>query len=232
MTTYPIAMVASGLALQSFEPEWVTYQSPAAGGRVDAIAAGAPLWVAQWQTGKMGQARSDAIRAFKSRLRGGIRTFLGVDLARPFPMAYPNGFTGMTRASGGSFNGSATAWSQTIDGEGDATIRLNGLPVSFALGVGDYIGWKWDAAGAPGGSYQRRALCRVIVAATGNGSGVIDVMVEPPLNTLVVPVGAIAHLDKPCCVMRLLPDDSKLGPVDRRKAITSGTLTAVQDLRP
>lgn len=230
--TLPIAMPSSGIALQSFEPEWVTYESPAAGGRLDAIAAGTPLWTAVWQTGRMGEARSDAIRAFKARLRGSTRTFLARDLARPFPAAFPGGFAALTRAAGGAFNGAATAWSQTIGSDGEATVRLYGLPASFPLSVGDYIGWKWDAAGSPAGSYDRRALVRVVTPATGNGSGVIDVLVEPPLDTLVVPVGAIAHLDNPCCVMRLINSESKLGPVDRRKAITNGTLTAVQDLRP
>src|SRR3546814_13622528 len=77
----------------------------------------------------------------------------------------------MTRAGGGAFSGAATGWAQNIDGYGNSEIALTGLPAAFPLAIGDYIGWKWTAAGSPAGSYDRRALARVVSPAVASAGG-------------------------------------------------------------
>lgn len=231
MATYPIEMPAYAMKQQIFNPQTVDYVSPTGAGRVDAVSAGNALWAAQWTIDDLDEADGDAMAAFLDRMRGAQRSFLGRDQKRLYPKAYPAGFAGLTRAGGGAFDGSATSWSQTIDSEGDATIQLTGLPAAMPLSIGDYIGWKWDASGAPAGSYQRRALCRVIAAASANGSGTINALVEPPLATLVVPVGAIAHLDRPACVMKIISGQTQIGSVGAGNALKGGTIAAIQDLR-
>lgn len=228
----PLDMPTSGVAQQQFEPQRVDFLAPEAGGRVGGVQAGFPRWVAMWTIGRVGVAKSDELRSFVNECRGAIRTFYGRDQARPFPKAYPAGFAGMSRAAGGSFTGSATAWSQSIDANDDQLVALAGLPNNFVLGTGDYIGFKWDDADFAAGNNQRRALVRVIRGGGGqaNSSGNITVKVEPPVPALV-PSGAIAHLDNPACTMRLLTDQTKLDAIDRRLAITGGTIVAVQDLR-
>lgn len=224
--TYPIEMPTAIAAQQSFELQRVDFLSPEAGGRLGAVAAGAPLWLASWTIGKVARLKSDELRAWVARLRGPMRTFLGYDVARRFPLSYSGGFAGMTRAAGGGFDGSAAVWSQSIDPEGDAVVSLTGLPAGFQVAFGDYVGFRWGAGNT------RRAMVRAIEPAVASAGGAISIRIEPPVPTLVVPAGAVAHLDNPACVMRLIPDQYELGPISRRLAVESGRVTALQDLRP
>ncbi|MES3152951.1 hypothetical protein [Sphingomonas faeni] len=221
----PLEQPEAGQAQQTFELQRVDFLSPEAGGRIGAVSAGNPLWVAAWQLGKIGAAKSDLWRAWLLRMRGSQRSFLGRDIARPFPLAYVGGFAGMTRAGGGAFGGAASTWSQVIDGDGSAQLTLTGLPSGFQGSVGDYVGFRWGVGDA------RRALVRLVLPASANAGGTATFIVEPPVPTLVVPASAIAHLDRPACVMKLLPGESELGPIDRRLSVMSGKISAVQDLR-
>ncbi len=221
--TFPIEMPGTGASLQAFEPERVDYLSPEASGRIGAVAAGNPLWSATWQIGRIGAARSDLWRAFVARLRGPGRTFYASDLGRPRPLAHQSGWTGMTKPGGAAFNGIADGWSQAIDADGDATLTLTGVSPALVLSIGDYIGLRWSGT--------RRTLARAVLPASAGADGTIAVVVEPPVPTLVVPSSAVAYLESPVCVMRLVPGEVDLGPIDRRLAITSGKITAIQDLR-
>lgn len=229
---FPREMPIKGASLQEFEIQRVDFSAPEAGGRLGGVQAGFPLWFGVWDIGRIGMLASDVWRAWLSSLRGSQKPFFARDLARPYPLSRINGFAGMTRAGGGAFGGSATTWSQSINGEGVALLQLTGLPASLVLSVGDYVGFKWDAGDADPGTYGRRTIARVIEGATSNGSGVLTVAVEPPVPTGIVPGDAIAHLDLPCCVMRQITAETKLAGVDRRLAIGGGKIVAVQDLRP
>jgi hypothetical protein len=136
----------------------------------------------------------------------------------------------MTRAAGGAFDGTASSWAETINGDDDSLVTLNGLPAGLVLSIGDYVGFKWDAEGAPPDSYYRRALVRVVVGGVASAGGSVTVTSEPPVP-LVVPVGAKAHLDRPACVMTMLSADTRLEPIDRSGGIRGGNIVAVQDLR-
>lgn len=222
----------SGIARVIFEIERVDFGAPEASGKQGGVQAGWPLWAAVLELDRSDPGSADAWRAFVSRLRGRMRRFYCGDPLRPFPKAHSAGFAGMVRAGGGAFDGSATGWSQAIDGAGDAAITLQGLPANLAISTGDYIGFKWDAAGSAAGTYDRRTVARAVTAATANGAGTAVVTCEPPLNTALVPPGAVAHLDRPQCVMQLVPERSNLGPIGSGGTLGGGTLTAIQDLRP
>jgi hypothetical protein len=227
----PIEGPTKGAAGQEFEAERVDFTAPEAGGALGGVQAGFPRWQATWTLGKMGQLASDEWRAFFAELRGAQRPFLGRDLARPFPLAYVHcGFTRMTKVGGAPFLGAADDWSVSIDDEGYCLLTLEGVPAGLVLSKIDYVGFKWDAAGAEPGSYGRRALVRLIRPAVADGSGNVILVVEPPVPGLV-PADAIAHLDRPACVMKRSPE-SKLGAIDRSLAVKSGTLVALEDLRP
>lgn len=222
-----------GIARVIFEPERVDYGAPEASGCQGGVQAGWPLWSARFELDRVEPEGAVAWRAFFARLRGRIRRFYCGDPSRPFPLAYQNGFAGLTRAgTATAFDGSATSWSQAINSAGDALITLNGLPAGFTISTGDYIGWKWDAAGAAVGSFERRTLARAVLPTTANGSGQALVTVEPPLNTALVPAGAVAHLDNPACVMQLVPEDSTLGAITTGAWMNGGNVLAIQDLRP
>lgn len=222
----------SGIARVRFEIARVDYAAPEASGRQGGVQAGFPLWLARFELDRSDPVSADLWQAFFDRIRGRIRRFYGYDPTRAFPLAYRFGFAGLVRAgTSTAFPGSATSWSQTVTADGDGQITLNGLPAGLVINVGDYIGFKWDAAGADAGSHERRTLTRAVLPATANGSGVAVVTAEPPINTALVPSGAIAHLDNPACVMQLVPEESELGPIGAGGILAGGTITAIQDLR-
>ncbi|TXC73969.1 hypothetical protein FSZ31_04405 [Sphingorhabdus soli] len=228
-----LTMPVAGTTAQEFEPERFDAMSGERSGRVGGVTLGRPLWKAKWGfNANLEPAAAENLRAFFARLRGGQRAFLTHDRSRAFPAAYPGGFGGMVKAGGGAFTGACSGWSQAIDANGDAAITLSGLPANFALSLNDYIGLKWDAAGSSAGSYDRRALARVVVATVGSGAGVASAIVEPPIDTLVVPAGAVAYLDTPACRMKLLSGESSLGALGTMMKIEGGTISAIEDLRP
>jgi hypothetical protein len=222
----------SGIARVRFTIERVDFAAPEASGRQGGVQAGFPLWSARYELDRSDPASADLWQAFFDRMRGRIRRFYAIDPTRRFPKAYRFGFAGLVRAgTETAFDGSATSWSQAITADGDAQITLNGLPAGLVINVGDYIGLKWDASGAAEDSFERRTIARAVLPVTANGSGVAVVTAEPPLNTALVPSGAIAHLDNPACVMQLVPEDSELGPIGAGGILGGGNVTAIQDLR-
>lgn len=223
----------AGIARVRFEIARVDYGAPEASGRQGGVQAGWPLWTARLEIDKSDPDSADLWQAFFDRMRGRIRRFYAIDPTRRFPKAYPFGFSGLTRAgSPVAFTGPATSWSQSIDADGNAVLTLNGLPAGFPIAVRDCIGFRWDAAGAGTGNMMRRTMARAVLPATASAGGVAQVTIEPPLNTALVPSGAIAHLDSPAVVMQLVPENSELGLIGAGGILASGSITAIQDLRP
>lgn len=228
----PIEGPTKGASGQEFEPERVDYGAPEAGGALGGVQAGFPRWRAVWTLGRMGALASDLWRAFFAELRGQQRPFLGRDLGRPYPLAYARtGFAAATRVNGDPFAGDAGGWSVAIDAEQYCQLTLTDIPAGLILSVGDYVGFKWDAAGADEGTFDRRTIVRLIRPAVANDDGEVIVTVEPPVPSLV-PEDAVAHLDRPACVMKIDLTGGRLGPIDRSLAIKSGTIVAYEDLRP
>lgn len=232
MTPLILPDAPSGIQRVQFEIERVDYAAPEASGRVGGVQAGWPLWMARYELDRCDSESSDLWSVFFDRLRGRQRLFLAGDPTRDFPRAYPGGFAGMVRAGGGAFTGAALAWSQAFDADGNALMGLTGLPAGLVLSPRDAIGLRWNASGAAAGSFGRRTMARVVAPAVASAGGAISVMVEPPIDTRVVPVGAIAHLESPRCVMRIVPDKSSLGPIGGGGSMGGGSIVALQDLRP
>lgn len=231
MTPLAFPETESGVGRVAFDIERVDLVSPELSGRQGGVQAGWPLWMARYEIERSDPVSGELWRAFMDRLRGRQRSFFAIDPTRLFPRNYPGGFAALNRAGGGAFNGNALAWSQNIDVDGNATLGLTGLPAGFVMNVGDLVGFKWDAAGAPAASYGRRTMARVVTAANASGAGGASIMVEPPVDTSVVPAGALAHLDRACCVMRQISDKSELGAIGTGGSMAGGTITAVQDMR-
>lgn len=220
--TYPRDMPVGGVISQSFEPRRVDFATSSVGGRMTSVTAGPPLWATS-MTLRDGDEREVAEwRAFFASLRGVQRSFLAGDLTRPYPKAHPDGFAGMSRAGGGTFDGAATSWS--INTERDV-VTLSGQPAELELSIGDYVMWRWVSGGI-----KRRALGRAIEPAVASSGGVVSLAFEPPLAGLV-PGSAVADLAKPECVMKLVAEQSQIGELDVLHS-AAGTLVALQDLRP
>lgn len=231
----PIDMPAapSGIARVRFDIDRVDFAAPEAAGRQGGVQAGWPLWSALFELDASDPVSAELWQAFIDRMKGRLGRFMGRDPSRPFPRAYPGGFGGMVRAGGGAFNGAAASWAQHSGGaNGYPYVTFTGLPAYLKLNLGDYVGLKWDRAGDPAGSYLGRTMMRINAdpPVYGDGSGYF--YADPPIDTRVVPPGAILHFDLPCCVMQLVPEKSSLAPVGRGGAISGGSIVAIQDLRP
>jgi hypothetical protein len=238
-----LEMPASGAAMQEFEPQRVDYAAPESGGRLGGVQAGFPLWLAVWTWGTIGARRSDLLRAWSARMRGQINRFYGRDLARPYPLAHICGFSRMTKVDETPFLGAASAWSQSIDSDGNALLTLEGLPAGLILSVGDYCDFRWTATSDDVAGMTWRDLVRVTAdpdgisgdngfVAMADADGTVTVMVDPPVSG-VTPDEAVAHLDRPACIMAIVTDKTKLSGIDRRLALKSGsTIVGLQDLRP
>lgn len=215
-----LEMPEAGVGQSRFEPERVDYQSPTTGGRTGNVAAGFPRWEAEYALTGMEDHISDEWQAFVRRLRGGQRYFFGSDLRRPYPKAYPTGFAGLVRASGGAFNGNATGWA--VDGT-RTMLALAGLPAGFDLGLIDYGDFRWG----PGN--EKRALISFVTAGLADAEGEITLEVDPPVPTLVPPTATFSF-DKPACLMRVTTE-SRLDGYGLEQTIT-GSIKARSELVP
>jgi hypothetical protein len=139
-----------------------------------------------------------AVEAWVASLRGGIKTFIGSDLRRLTPAAYPSGVTALTRHGGGAFDGSATSFSLSGD---RATVTLNGLPSTLAITAGDFVDFRWTTGGA-----ARRHLVQALESVTAS-AGVAAFAVDPSVHS-VVPTGgsAVAWVQGCGTIMRLTPE--------------------------
>jgi hypothetical protein len=216
--SFPATMPVAGPSSGMFEIQRVDYLSAEPRGRIGGVTAGFPLWEADWTLGNLTLVQSDEWRAFVTKLRGPQRLFYSFDYGRRFPRNYPNGFSAFA-----GFSGAASSWTPTLDGNGTSQVTLTGLPAGLALSTGDYIGFRW------GGT--KRALVRLLEDATASAGGIITGVSVEPTIPLIVPGSAIAYLDNPVCLMRLL-SDTKSGAMDRRGRTVGGRIHAIQELIP
>jgi len=191
--TFPRAMPSRGIIDVEFELEHQETVAAEQGGRLISIGLGLARWSMRVRTATMDMSRLGEWRAFLASLQGAGKTFVALDTARRYPVSYPAGFTGLTRAGGGSFDGTATSWSVNTNRD---EITLNGLPASFALRPGDMVELHWS-------SRAKRTLHRCLETVTANGSGVATIQVEPAVPAFVP--SATATLAEPGCIMRLKP---------------------------
>ncbi|WP_333702900.1 hypothetical protein [Sphingobium yanoikuyae] len=223
-------MPSIGVEGLTFQPQREDLLAPETSGRLGGVQMGWPRWSLAMNLANLEFPVADEWIAFYRSRRGAMRMFLGYDLSRPFPAAHPKGFRNMLTVAGGPFMGAAGAWAQSVDAKGDAILTLEGLPSGLKLGRGDYIGFKWDSADADEGDADRRFLVAVTTGGQADAAGVISVVVEPSVHA-VVPADAVAHLDNPMCLMKLM-DDTKMPRIIISHAEAGGVISAVQVTLP
>lgn len=176
-------------ASASFDPAYQQAVAPTRGGRPQVANLGSDLWVMSFETHPLRYDDALDYLAWLQSLRGGARLFKAWHPHLRYPLNYRNGFAGMTRVGGGSFDGTCT-----IDSVGETldTLTLTTLPDAFILKRGDMISM-------PFGSSQ--TLHRIIAGATANSFGAATVTVEPtiPISFATSPE-VTATLVKPWCL--------------------------------
>lgn len=124
---------------------------------------------------------------------------------------------------GTGYSAASNVSTTVVTGTGNGALKVDITAINLTISAGDYVDFRW-------GTYKR-ALVRFVEGGT-SASGVFVGTVEPAVPNLVPTDGsAVAHLDNPSCLMKLMPG-TQLGAIGRRGAIESGTIMAIQDLIP
>lgn len=138
-------------------------------------------WIqASFKTTPLFPAERKVWSAWKSSLRGGMKSFLAYDASRPEPIAYPKGVPEII----------ATTW----DGTGIVTAlsaraaTVSGLPAGYQASAGDHVGFVLS------GRYSVHTLTESDVA---NGSGIISVDFDPYIVQTLFTIGATAVFWRP-----------------------------------
>lgn len=80
-------------------------------------------------------------------------------------------------------------------------VTVSGLQVGFRLSDGDYIEFRNE--------FDQRQLTVIGTDATANGSGVVDLVLNYPLDVQNFPTGSIVNFEKPACVMKRIQLNSR-----------------------
>ncbi|EPE99537.1 hypothetical protein [Rhizobium grahamii] len=170
-----------------FELAYRQERSRTAGGKTFAKDLGSPIWRASYVTKPVRANTVDKWRAKLASMDGGIQTFLGVNLSRCYPIAYPRG----SWPTGDAFGG--TGGITGIDAN-RKVFSVQGFPPGFKLSEGDMI-----QVGATD-------LHWVESDAVANGSGVFPTLEVRPHLWPSVTAGAAVTVKRPHCIMSIDPD--------------------------
>lgn len=151
-----------------------------------------PLWVGTFITVPIIASQRAAWQAWALSLRDGQNLFSAYHPLRQFPLAYGSGALALTRAGGGTWDGTATLAAVTTN-----TIGVTNLPANYAATVGDMISIPMASA--------QRSLHMIIEAATGDGAGALTVTVEPFIRSGAQIAATTVQLVRARCLMVLKP---------------------------
>ena len=146
-----------------------------------------PLWTVRFATEPLTIADKAAWQAWYNSLGGGLKLFLGWDVTRHQPLAYPNG---VPTIIAGTWDGTASVTSLATPGQ----IAVTGAPAAFALRPGDRVGLVESG---------RYGFFEVAEAATANGSGAMAIPIQPLVQPLFT-AAATAVLHRPRCKMMVM----------------------------
>lgn len=151
-----------------------------------------PLWRAEFESPPLTNTQLGEWRAWWLSLRGGLNKFYAYDPKQEYPLAYPTGVSSLSRAGGGSFDGSSAI--TAIDA---TTITITNLPAGYRFTAGDKVGLVKTVY---------RSLHVVLESVTANGSGEATITVEPRIPTSVLGLGSTIQVVRPVCIMRVAAD--------------------------
>jgi hypothetical protein len=177
-----------------FDLMWRKEVSRQANGATRKKDLGTPLWHAKFETRDLFRpSELDYWRAVLNSMDGGEATFRGYQIARSYPILYPNG----SWPTGVSFNGE-TATVHTVGGD-NKSLRVDLLPVGYTISVGDFLSVEY----ATGTKYF---LCQAVEAAIADGSGVTPSFEVRPHLPPGLAVDGIVRVKRPFCLMTIDTD--------------------------
>jgi hypothetical protein len=170
-----------------------------------AVEVSAPVWVVTLEATPGLEASGGEWKVLGLKLRGKTNQLALWDLARPIPL--------------GTMRGTMTLNSDAAQGATTLSIVASGQ-ASKTLLMGDHLGI---------GTLTTQQVVMVTADATGNGSGVISVTVEPPLRN-AFSAGESVTWDKPKALFRRV--DSKFGWQNYGAVVEGFSLDLIEDWRP
>ncbi len=197
----------------TFDTLYTQSSAPTRGGQAQVVNLGPDLWSMRFSTKDMGYEDALDYQAWAQSLRGGARLFKAWHPLLRYPISYRNGFGGLTRAGGGTFDGTCTL---TTIGAARDSITLTNLPVGFSLKRGDMVSFPMGAS---------QTLHRVMAAATASAGGSVTLTIEP-IVPLAAVTGVTATFFKPWC-LAVIDAQSIKGPLSAGQ-IGSLEFSAVQ----
>ena len=139
--------------------------TPLRSGAIMAADLGPSLWNADYRSAPLQMDKLGVARAFLDTLSS-TQPFYGYDYPRRWPYAYRRShWTGL-----GGFNGTGQ---MTVVQSNLVEVTITTLPIGFVLTPGDYFHFDYGT---------RRALHRIVVGGTANGSGVVNLEVRPEIR--------------------------------------------------
>ncbi|QTL01909.1 hypothetical protein J5J86_13950 [Aquabacter sp. L1I39] len=161
-------------------------------GALQAAEVDEPLWRASFVSEPLVWSERRLWEAWERTLRGGIGTFLAYDWVGSYPLQYGAAVLDLTRAGGGSYNGTATFVSCTA-----TTLTLSGLPNGYQAKTGDRLSFAWN---------NGRAYHEVAEDAVASSGGALTVTVEPYVRAPYVDAGTDVALVRAPLVLQMDPD--------------------------
>lgn len=153
-----------------FEINRVQAASQTRGGVIQAAERGRSLWSFEATTAALPADAFEDFQAFVNALRGRLNPFQFYNVYRTFPRDYPNGWSGIVKADGTNFTGSAT-----LDAASGYSLSLSGLPSRYQVRAGDMFAWRWKT------DPSSRTLHRAVEDVRGTIAGTVTVQVEPDI---------------------------------------------------
>lgn len=139
-----------------------------AGGSIQAMETGSPVWVARYVTEPLAWRDRKRVRAWFNSFGGGLRTFYAYDPFAKWPSAYGPGVLNLVRAGGGALDGTAKVTANNI-----TKVTIATLSNAYQFAEGDMIELPRDDG--------MISLHEVIEAIAANAGGIAtDVLINPP----------------------------------------------------
>ncbi len=190
--TFPRDLPDIGIRASSFELGRTMSVNRQRGGTVEVVEQADALWSASFEFIPRNRRQEQQVRSWFNSMQGGLQDFVSFNPKHPYPALFPSGFTGVNRAAGGTFDGSAV-----VDAISANSLTISTLPADFSLVEGDLVGLVQS------GEY---GLHMIVEDATGNSSGIVSVTVEPAIRLSLFDTTATVEFAKPKCRMMILQD--------------------------